>query len=113
MVRTHLPYFNVHSPRVGKHSLRGWLLVKHQDVDVFVVFVVFNWMMIALQSPLHYAAASTHGAMCLELLVHEKCTISVQCREGRTPLHMTALHGRFTRAQTLIQNGKACASINR
>ncbi|MGH0165406.1 UNVERIFIED_CONTAM: hypothetical protein FKN15_048721 [Acipenser sinensis] len=41
-------------------------------------------------TPLHFAAASTHGALCLEFL---------------SPLHMTAVHGRFTRSQTLIQNG--------
>ena len=29
-----------------------------------------------------------------------------QCDDGRTPLHMTALHGRFTRAQTLLEHGE-------
>lgn len=29
-----------------------------------------------------------------------------QSRDGKSPLHMTAVHGRFTRSQTLIQNGK-------
>ena len=28
-----------------------------------------------------------------------------QSRDGKSPLHMTAVHGRFTRSQTLIQNG--------
>ena len=29
-----------------------------------------------------------------------------QCQEGRSALHMTAVHGRFTRAQTLIAHGE-------
>ena len=32
--------------------------------------------------------------------------VSLQCIEGRSPLHMTALHGRFTRAQTLLEHGE-------
>jgi len=28
-----------------------------------------------------------------------------QTHDGKTPLHMTAVNGRFTRAQTLINNG--------
>ncbi|NXB10571.1 ANR44 phosphatase, partial [Cnemophilus loriae] len=28
-----------------------------------------------------------------------------QSKDGKSPLHMTAVHGRFTRSQTLIQNG--------
>lgn len=33
-----------------------------------------------------------------------------QSRDGKSPLHLTAVHGRFTRSQTLIQNGKAVCS---
>ena len=37
------------------------------------------------------------------------CLISLvmllQDNDGRTPLHMTAIHGRFTRAETLIAHG--------
>ena len=29
----------------------------------------------------------------------------LQIHDGKTPLHMTAVNGRFTRAQTLINNG--------
>jgi hypothetical protein len=29
-----------------------------------------------------------------------------QSKDGKTPLHMTALHGRFSRSQTIIQSGK-------
>lgn len=28
-----------------------------------------------------------------------------QTKEGKSPLHMAAIHGRFTRSQILIQNG--------
>lgn len=30
----------------------------------------------------------------------------LQSKDGKTPLHMTAIHGRFSRSQTIIQNGK-------
>ena len=37
-----------------------------------------------------------------------KQTLAVfpQSKEGKSPLHMAAIHGRFTRSQILIQNGK-------
>lgn len=31
---------------------------------------------------------------------------SLQSKEGKSPLHMAAIHGRFTRSQILIQNGE-------
>lgn len=31
----------------------------------------------------------------------------LQSKEGKSPLHMAAIHGRFTRSQILIQNGNA------
>lgn len=34
------------------------------------------------------------------------CLGSLQSKEGKSPLHMAAIHGRFTRSQILIQNGK-------
>ena len=33
-------------------------------------------------------------------------TFFSQSEDGRTALHMTALHGRFTRAQSLIEHGE-------
>lgn len=30
----------------------------------------------------------------------------LQSKEGKSPLHMAAIHGRFTRSQILIQNGR-------
>ena len=54
---------------------------------------------------LHHAAASTHGALCLELLVSSGADVNVKNNDGITPLHMTAVHGRFTRSQTLLHNG--------
>lgn len=40
-----------------------------------------------------------------------------QCNDGRSPLHMTAVHGRFTRAQTLLEHGErvlisACSGVS-
>lgn len=58
-----------------------------------------------LQTPLHLAAASTLGKDCLEALLQEGADFNVQSDDGRTPLHMTAVHGRFTRSKTLIDYG--------
>ncbi|KAF3861099.1 hypothetical protein F7725_001354 [Dissostichus mawsoni] len=52
-------------------------------------------------TPLHLAAVSTNGALCLELLVNN----GADSKKGKSPLHMAAIHGRFTRSQILIQNG--------
>ena len=30
----------------------------------------------------------------------------MQSKDGKTPLHMTAIHGRFSRSQAVIKNGK-------
>ncbi|GJQ85972.1 hypothetical protein Trydic_g21818 [Trypoxylus dichotomus] len=57
------------------------------------------------QTPLHLAAASTHGVHCLNLLVNHEADINRQSLDGRTPLHMTAIYGRFTRSKTLIDKG--------
>lgn len=35
----------------------------------------------------------------------KKNAIFPQSKEGKSPLHMAAIHGRFTRSQILIQNG--------
>ncbi|KAK9754189.1 Ankyrin repeats (3 copies) [Popillia japonica] len=66
------------------------------------------------QTPLHLAAASTHGVHCLNLLVSQNVDINKQSLDGRTPLHMTAIHGRFTRSKTLIDKGATvdCADRN-
>ncbi|KAG7281135.1 hypothetical protein CRUP_027672, partial [Coryphaenoides rupestris] len=55
-------------------------------------------------TPLHLAAVSTNGALCLELLVNNGADVNQQSKEGKSPLHMAAIHGRFTRSQILIQN---------
>lgn len=36
-----------------------------------------------------------------------KNAVFPQSKEGKSPLHMAAIHGRFTRSQILIQNGMA------
>lgn len=57
------------------------------------------------QTPLHIAAASTHGTDCLMFLLRQNVDINKQSADGRTPLHMTAIYGRFTRSKTLIDKG--------
>ncbi len=57
------------------------------------------------QTPLHYAAFSHHGALCMELLVKAGADPNIQDMDGRTPLHMTALHGFYLRTETLISQG--------
>ena len=57
------------------------------------------------QTPLHYAAFSHHGALCMELLVKAGANPNIQDMDGRTPLHMTALHGFYLRTETLIGQG--------
>ncbi|KAK6291223.1 hypothetical protein J4Q44_G00383770 [Coregonus suidteri] len=56
-------------------------------------------------APLHFTAASRHGALCLELLVGNGALVNIKSKDGKTPLHMTAIHGRFSRSQAIIQNG--------
>jgi len=57
------------------------------------------------QTALHLAAASIHGVHCFKLLIHNGLKVNVQSEDGRTPLHMTAIHGRFTRSKTLLDAG--------
>lgn len=39
------------------------------------------------------------------LCTEKKIAMFSQSKEGKSPLHMAAIHGRFTRSQILIQNG--------
>lgn len=45
------------------------------------------------------------------MLLHAGLRINVQSADGRTPLHMTAIHGRFTRSKSLLDAG-AMPDIN-
>lgn len=63
------------------------------------------------QTPLHIAAASTHGVDCLNFLIDHKVNINKQSLDGRSPLHMTAIHGRFTRSKTLIDRGNSSSKV--
>ncbi|ENN75031.1 hypothetical protein YQE_08346, partial [Dendroctonus ponderosae] len=60
---------------------------------------------VAGQAPLHVAAASKDGVDCLAFLLENGVNINRCSNDGRTPLHMTAIHGRFTRSKTLIDHG--------
>ena len=77
-------------------------------VDVLLQYnVSLNALNNKGQTPLHYAAFSHHGALCMELLVKAGADPNVQDLEGRTPLHMTALHGFYLRTETLISHGQS------
>uniref|UniRef100_A0A673H9Q6 Serine/threonine-protein phosphatase 6 regulatory ankyrin repeat subunit C-like n=1 Tax=Sinocyclocheilus rhinocerous TaxID=307959 RepID=A0A673H9Q6_9TELE len=52
-------------------------------------------------TPLHLSAASADGVLCLELLVNN----GANNKAGKSPLHVAAIHGHFTRSQILLQNG--------
>jgi len=58
------------------------------------------------------AAASTNGVGCLEVLIKVGADINAQSEDGRTPLHMTAIYGRFTRSKTLIDNGQCESNLH-
>uniref|UniRef100_A0A665UGL5 Serine/threonine-protein phosphatase 6 regulatory ankyrin repeat subunit C-like n=1 Tax=Echeneis naucrates TaxID=173247 RepID=A0A665UGL5_ECHNA len=56
-------------------------------------------------TPLHLAAASSSGVLCVELLINNGADVNLQSKQGKSPLHIAAMHGRFTGSQILIQNG--------
>lgn len=60
--------------------------------------------MITLSSERCPLEGETGHSLCLEL-GKKKNAIFPQSKEGKSPLHMAAIHGRFTRSQILIQNG--------
>lgn len=57
------------------------------------------------QTPLHISAASAHGSECMMYLLSQKVDVNRKSLDGRTPLHMTAIHGKFTRSTSLIDHG--------
>uniref|UniRef100_A0A667YM70 Uncharacterized protein n=1 Tax=Myripristis murdjan TaxID=586833 RepID=A0A667YM70_9TELE len=58
-------------------------------------------------SALHFASSSRQGALCQELLLANGAHVNLRSKDGKTPLHMAAAHGRFSRSQALIQNGES------
>uniref|UniRef100_A0A8B9H999 Ankyrin repeat domain 44 n=1 Tax=Astyanax mexicanus TaxID=7994 RepID=A0A8B9H999_ASTMX len=80
------------------------------------------------RTALHHAALNGHtevewsvhtvGVRVLYFRYVTEVTLTVplsllQSRDGKSPLHMTAVHGRFTRSQTLIQNGGEIDSVDK
>lgn len=65
----------------------------------------FLMLIFYLQTPLHIAAASTGGKECMEQLLLKGADINAQSDDGRTPLHMTCIYGRFTCSKILIDQG--------
>uniref|UniRef100_A0A8C1Y557 Ankyrin repeat domain 52 n=1 Tax=Cyprinus carpio TaxID=7962 RepID=A0A8C1Y557_CYPCA len=60
-------------------------------------------------TPLHLSAASADGALCLELLVNN----GANNKAGKSPLHVAAIHGHFTRSQILLQNGAEVECVDK
>ncbi|CAB1443078.1 unnamed protein product [Pleuronectes platessa] len=56
-------------------------------------------------SALHFASSSRQGALCQDMLLAHGAHINMRSKDGKTPLHMAATHGRFSCSQALIQNG--------
>lgn len=83
--------------------LNGHLNICQELVDAHANLESMNFRG---QTPLHIAAASTHGVDCLMFLLRQNVDLNKQSLDGRTPLHMTAIHGRFTRSKSLIDKGK-------
>lgn len=90
--------------------LNGHLNICQELVDAHANLEATNFRG---QTPLHIAAASTHGVDCLMFLLRQNVDLNKQSLDGRTPLHMTAIHGRFTRSKSLIDKGKVMFYIIR
>jgi len=56
---------------------------------------------------MHYAAGATYSDTILEVLANEKADVNGKCSDGRTPLHISAVHGRCSRARVLLNHGEA------
>jgi serine/threonine-protein phosphatase 6 regulatory ankyrin repeat subunit A len=55
--------------------------------------------------PLHYTAGCKQGAFCLELLINLNIDVNMAGFDGRTAMHIAALHGRTACAEILFSNG--------
>ena len=54
---------------------------------------------------LHLAAAATHSEACLRMLLAEGAEVQTRACDGRTVLHLAAIHGRLTRVELLVKAG--------
>ena len=63
--------------------------------------------------PTLFAAISTHGGKCLELLLQEGALVNAMALDGRTPLHLTAIHGRHARAEPLLEHGASIDAVDK
>lgn len=55
---------------------------------------------------MHFAAGATYSDTILEVLANEKADVNAKCRDGKTPLHIAAVHGRCSRARVLLSHGR-------
>jgi ankyrin repeat protein len=55
--------------------------------------------------PIHYASVSRRGSFCLEHLISLGIDVNMKSEDGKTPLHITALHYNHSCAQNLICSG--------
>lgn len=62
-------------------------------------YLVYDTCIVYLGKTVHSSSSNLYNCIYLMSLC------SCQALDGKTPLHMTAINGRFTRAQTLINSG--------
>lgn len=62
--------------------------------------------------PIHYASVSRRGSFCLEHLISLGIDVNMKSNDGKTPLHITALHYSHSCAQNLICSGAKVNEID-
>ena len=106
-LRTHFHFYFEDVSIVHLSYFRLLLFLIFPQTHLLFLFKMSNYYPPYLfQSPLHLAAVSPHGGMCLEILLSEGADVNIRCKDGRMPLHMIALQGRYTRAESLIEHSR-------
>ena len=90
-LRTHFHFYFEDVSIVHLSYFRLLLFLIFPQTHLLFLFKMSNYYPPYLfQSPLHLAAVSPHGGMCLEILLSEGADVNIRCKDGRMPLHMIA-----------------------